>query len=334
MVRASSFLVVPAVLTILVPTLASATPQAASTVRLAQLNLFNAPQAAPRVIAPDVPFEATQMRKALELPRSETQFGFNAEYSPVTGTVWRWQFDPQPDPKAEVARLTGTLKNNDADAATWLQIGYFRNEAKDTAGSQEAYKRAEQGFRAQVAQRPQDAAPLQGLGVALSQLDQPAEAEKTLRAAVKLAPNDARMIAALAGYLISQSSYPLFNDLTRAATASQIATKIAPFNADGKVDDKALAEALAKVPGAAEELAKLADVTAALAKVKQWASPTRVQLTETRLQEAKTLSDLAVALAPRDPLVYRERAGVMVLRDTVVRGRLSHGRSMTSKPRR
>ncbi|MSU36912.1 MAG: hypothetical protein EXS36_17810 [Pedosphaera sp.] len=129
-----------------------------------------------------------RLRQAVKLPRINVQFGFGFIDSQD------WVGDPHiSDPKAELERLKGRLKNEQKDAKIRLEMTRVAGQLSDDAEKQPYRAAAIEAWRKWAAAAPGDLAVQTGLASALFVAKEYEEAERVLRKVTvsKDAPVDA-----------------------------------------------------------------------------------------------------------------------------------------------
>lgn len=177
------------------------------------------------------------------------------------------------DLPTEISRLRGELKQHPNDIKQLLQFGNLLDNNNQTNESQSCYQKAEQLCRDKAAVNPQDGLNLTDLGEALSELGKEDEAESVYRKATLISSNDWRCWVRRGNFLAKEYYFLLFPENLR----SQIIPTQPP--PQGVLDYRPTADALAK--------------------------------SEAFCNEASWCFDRAMALAPKEPDVFFQRAGYM-----------------------
>ncbi len=184
-----------------------------------------------------------------------------------------WAVNKNVDLPGEISRLRGELKQQPDDIKQLLQLGILLDSNDQTNEAQSYYRKAEQLCRDKAAVNPQNGLNLTDLGEALRQLDKHDEAESVYRKATLVSSNEWRCWVELGNFLASEHYFLLFPKNLR----SQIVPTHAP--SQGVLDYRPSADALAK--------------------------------SEAFCNEASRCFDRAMALAPKEPEVFFQRAGYM-----------------------
>lgn len=144
--------------------------------------------------------EKARLRQLARLPTITFDFGFY--YSSTRGFLIG---AAKPDVNAEIRELRQTLNGDRRDALRYFQLGKLYEEAKDSARAAKAYARSVALYRQQIRSRPRDGRLLAQFGKALSAAGRQAEAETTLRRAVKITPAHWEGWAALGKFLTDRA---------------------------------------------------------------------------------------------------------------------------------
>lgn len=155
-----------------------------------------------------------RLQRAVELPRVELGAGFNFNTESLTAD------EDYPDAKAAAAKLLGSQKGTQGEAAAQLKLGRIANRLGDAEVSRAAFERAVVLYRQRLANQSGDAAAKIGLAESLTELSQLGEAEGLLRDVVRDTPQEANAWLALGRVLERKSTRQL------AGTAS--ADKVTP----------------------------------------------------------------------------------------------------------
>jgi tetratricopeptide (TPR) repeat protein len=172
----------------------------------------------------------------------------------------------------EISLLRDELKQRPDDIKQLLRLGNLLDSNGETNDSKSCYQKAEQLCRNKIAVNPQDGLSLMDLGEALDALDQDDEAESVYRKATSVSSNGWKCWVRLGNFLANQF-YLMFPKNLR----SQYFPGRVP--SQQILDYRPSADALKK--------------------------------SETSLAEASRCFDRAMALAPKEPEVFFQRAGYM-----------------------
>jgi tetratricopeptide (TPR) repeat protein len=184
-----------------------------------------------------------------------------------------WVVSKNVDLPSEISRLREELKQQPNDIERLLQLGNLLDSNGQTNESQSCYQKAEQFCRSKVAVNPQDGLNLTDLAEALLELGKHAEAESVYRRATLVSSNEWRCWARLGNFLANDFNFLLF-----------------PENLRGQIVP-------AQMPS--QEVLDYRPSAGALKK------------SESQCSEASRCFDRAVALAPKEPEVFFQRAGYM-----------------------
>ncbi len=168
----------------------------------------------------------------------------------------------------KIAKIEKELKGDATDAERYRCLGRLYGEARQSAKSKEAFSKAEKLFRQQYGQHPKDNALRLRLADTLEELKQYEEAETLLRRAVKEAPEDWRRWVELAKFLDWRA-------------------------------DRTIKKETSSSPGDGAEAPKSKQATQQ--------TPEQIRASKQDLREAATCYKRAIALAPREPEIYRQR---------------------------
>lgn len=185
-------------------------------------------------------------------------------------------FDYGEDPVAQIAEARKDVKRQPDDITRWLVLGDLLDGAGQTNEADLTYQQAERMCRQRLEASPQSGVLLVRLSQALAGRNKLDEAENCCRQAVKVSPKEWRCWTGLGGILFSQSWRTL-------------------------MPEKNPMSLLASGGGPVEEVLKKPPTAAALQKV--------MALN----REAAQCYDQAVALAPREPDAFMQRANFKMI---------------------
>ncbi|MGH7979846.1 MAG: hypothetical protein ACREE6_10760, partial [Limisphaerales bacterium] len=186
----------------------------------------------------------------------------------------KWILQGTTDPSSEMSRLGKKLKSDPDNIQDVLRLGYLLGQKNDTNGSGICYKRALQLCRDKTAANAEDGLALDDLGEALSGLGHQDEAESAYRKATRISPDNWRCWVNFANFLLSDS--------------------MSIFPTDAR-------HALAPGQAPPRELLEYRPTLPALEKAEQ------------SLADSGRCFDKAMAIAPKEPEIYFQRAGYMML---------------------
>ena len=212
--------------------------------------------------------DQSKLRDAIKLPQLAIEFDIHFSSRNASD-----------DPNASMTTLQQSLRGSASDAPIYMKIGdlYNSDPLNDVPRAKAAYRRAIPLFRKQIERQPRDGWAMSQLGTGLWESDENAEAEKLLRKAVLIAPNDWRVWAELGKFVQKQSLAAL---------------------GIGKLKPVDFSE---------EGIAVLRrELEAALSTT---ARPDRIAQMQKNILEAQGNFDRAVSLNPNSPEPYEVRAG-------------------------
>lgn len=184
-----------------------------------------------------------------------------------------WVFVDSRDPSEKMARLREELKQHPDDIPALLKMGNLLDGYNATNQSLACYEQAEKLSRDKIAANPEDGRALDDLGEVLFRLGKIEEAESMYRKATLVSSNDWQCWAQLGNFL-SLRSFPL----------------MFPENLRSQLN-------FAQAPPQ-----EILDYRPPLETLKK---------AEASLNEASRCFDRAVAIVPKEPEIYFQRAGYM-----------------------
>ena len=184
----------------------------------------------------------------------------------------RWVMYENVNLPDEIVRLREELKRRPEDTEQLLRLGDLLDSNGETNEARICYQKAEQLCRNKIAAKPQDGLYLTELGEALSALGKEEEAEHVYRKATLVSSNDWRCWISLGNFLANEPFLYLFPSNFR----NQIYSETIP-----------------------QEVLNYRPPPGALKKA------------ESSVAEASHCFDRAVALAPKEPEVFFQRAGYL-----------------------
>lgn len=229
--------------------------------------------------------DMARLKRAAALPSISitTDFGFSARLVHLGDTR---------DLLTQITRIDQELKTNPTDSVRWQRLGVLRSERGETNESRDAYQKAASLLEKALATKPDDSKLQARQGECYLALGRTAEAEATLRNAVRVSPKEWRAWIAL-GELLDSKAWKRLS-LTQAELDS-----------------------LKAIKNPAELQVKMT-------------TGFRQKLTPAALTEAKRLSDearlcydRAIASGPQEPEPYLVRAASRMLSDGGVSGLLA-----------
>jgi tetratricopeptide (TPR) repeat protein len=186
-----------------------------------------------------------------------------------------WVVSKNVDLPSEISCLREELKQQPNDIKRLLRLGNLLDSNGQTNESQSCYQKIEQFCRNKASVNPQDGLNLTDLGEALWQLDKNEEAESAYRKATLVSSNEWRCWVRRGNFLANEYFVLLF-----------------PRNLRDQVFPSA-----SQMPSQ-----KVLDFRP---------SPDALKTSEARCDEASRCFDRAMALAPKEPEVFFQRAGYM-----------------------
>ena len=215
------------------------------------------------------PRGADRLRELVVFPQMRLNFSFGLSFAENA-----WGTSQNDDAPAEIVRLRAALNQNPADLKQLLRLGDLLDDAGDTNGSLACYEKVEALSRGRAGTNPQDGKNLTFLGNALDAMGEREAAEKELRLATVVSPQEWWCWVTLGNYLAKDGILTLF-----------------PENLRG--------EAFPNGQSPPEELLNYHPAPAALAR------------SEAEGTEAARCFERAVSVAPKEAEVYFQRAGFM-----------------------
>lgn len=213
-----------------------------------------------------------RLRQLVRLPRLSFDLGF--AFDPLRGMV----LPPNLlELNREIAKLRPSLEEDAANAAGYARLAQLYAEAGRTLDARRARAKAVSLYRQQGIEQSSDALKLAAFGVVLLGTDEIEEAERVLRRAVNLAPNEWRTLSGLARCLTVKAMV-----------------------------------ALGPRPGSRPETAWIAMLL--MDALTDKPSQAQTDAAEQATDEAVALYGRAIALEPKDPEPYVGRAGALTLR--------------------
>jgi tetratricopeptide (TPR) repeat protein len=218
-----------------------------------------------------------KLREAVKLPQMSINFQFHADLGRGFGL--------HDDPTVRIAALRKTLHGDSSDADIYNRIGELYNTHALNANkqAQEAFAKAIPLYRKQLETQPRNGWILAQLGSDLFQVHEYAEAEKMLREAVRVAPQDWRTWAEL-GTFVQNNAVRIF--VGNGKTLN--------FSANGAADLQQKLDPILNKKLSSEQIALLQQAT----------------------EEAHTDFDRAVALKPDAPEPYERRSSFFFIDTT------------------
>ena len=223
---------------------------------------------------------ATLTVKAVAPPRGDERLRELVVYPQINLTFnfgiafqcGEWMIIKTTDPDVQISGLRDELKQHPDDIERQLQLGHLLDNRGETNAAKACYQKAEQLCRNRTTARPQDGLALTELGRTLWQLDENDAAENFYRKAVLVSSNEWRCWVRLGNFLASEPFDAMF--------PQKLFGQYAPsphLPAQEVLDYRPTPEALKRAEAARDE--------------------------------ASRCFDRAMALAPREPEVFFQRAG-------------------------
>jgi tetratricopeptide (TPR) repeat protein len=130
--------------------------------------------------------DTTKLRELVRLPSVSVTF----EFPMPMPASFRETRPTKSENQAELAKIKKSLTGKMDDADRQFRLGELYEKLDDTEQSQQAYRLAVKLYRQQLAAKPRHGLLLAKLGSALQEVGELAEAEKRLREAIVVAPQD------------------------------------------------------------------------------------------------------------------------------------------------
>jgi tetratricopeptide (TPR) repeat protein len=183
-----------------------------------------------------------------------------------------WVVNKTTDPEVQISGLRAELKQHPDDIGRLLHLGYLLDDRGETNAAKVYYQQAEQLCQKRLAAKPQDGLALTELGRALWQLDENGAAENAYRKSVLVSSNEWRCWVRLGNFLANEPFDTMF-----------------PKKLSGQF-----------APSPRQPPQQVLDYRP---------SPEALKRAEAACDQASRCFDHAMALAPKEPEVFLQRAG-------------------------